>query len=162
MSSQSKKKIESAVQESTFVAILQEERNGGKKGNNQPRLMMLGFQLTLSGLLILVLILAGASVLRMRWAMTRMPAKQRLGEKEELRSGVNSWMTPEQKSRDLTVDGPQKSNWMMTFDKIRLEAARRTKTTKLLRKKGFLKIQQLRKKQNLEAGCCPPPSPGEF
>ena len=140
MFSQSMKKIESAVQESTFVAILEEEKKDGKKGDIQRRLlMMLGFQLALSGLLILVLVLGWPSVLRMRWPDTGMPPEQRLGEKEDLRSGVNNRITPEHESKDLTVDSPLKSIWMVTFDKIKLEAARMVKTKKIVEEKGIPK-----------------------
>lgn len=119
------KNIVSAVRDSIFVAILQEEKNSRKI--KRRLLMLVGAQLTLSSLLVLLLILGWPAILKMRWVDAGMPAQQR--EKEEKRSEVNNRMMPEQEIGDLTPDRPQKSNWMATFDKIRSEIANKIKTT---------------------------------
>ena len=121
------KNIVSAVRDSIFVAILQEEKNSRKI--KRRLLMLVGAQLTLSSLLVLLLILGWPAILKMRWVDAGMPAQQRLGEKEEKRSEVNNRMMPKQEIGDLTPDRPQKSNWMATFDKIRSEIANKIKTT---------------------------------
>ena len=124
---QSMKKIVSAVRESIFVAILQEDETSGKRGKIQRRLLiMLGVQLALSILLILLLILGWPSILKMRWGDTGVSAEQRLGEVPDMRSELKNRTTPKQESGDLTL---QKSIWMVTFNKIRSEIANRIKTT---------------------------------
>ena len=98
------KKIVSSVQESKLVAILQEEKKSGEKGNRR-LLVLVGF---LSVLLVTLHTLA--------WYLKQdkgMPAKQeKLGEEE-----VNDRKSSEEESRDLTLE---KSTWMMTFDKIQM------------------------------------------
>ena len=93
--------------------------------------MMAGFQLTLSSLLILLLILGWSSplIISKRVDSRGMPAEQRLGgarTKEIRRSEVKSRTM---QAKDLTLGRPQKSIWMMTFDKIKSEVAERIKTT---------------------------------
>ena len=110
-----------------------EFRDGsGKKEKVQRRLLMMaGLQLTLSSLLILLLILGWSSplIISKRIDSRGMPAEQRLGgarSKEIRRSEVKSRTM---QAKDLTLGRPQKSIWMMTFDKIKSEVAERIKTT---------------------------------
>ena len=88
------KMIVSSVQESKFVANLQEEKKSGKKVN-RGLLMLLGFQLSLSALVSILLILG--------WSLkqdTGVPsAQQSLGEEE-----VKNRKSVEQKSGDLTEE----------------------------------------------------------
>ena len=101
------KKIESKI-----VAIVEEEKRGRL-------LMLVGFQFSL---LILLLIILG-------WPLKQdigLPVQQRLGEDEDLRSDENDQLVEEQES----LDRPQKTFFMATFDKIRSEIARRMSATK--------------------------------
>ena len=114
----------SVHQPAIFVATIWQERE--KKGKRSLLLLMIGFQLTLSSLLlILLLILGWPAPLMSKWVGS---AEQRLGgagEEEEVRS----WKMPA--AQDLThLAHLPKSIWMMTFDKIKSEIVGRIKKGK--------------------------------
>ena len=129
---QSRKKIVSVHQPPIFVAAIWQEEE--KKGNRRLLMMMIGFQLTISSfLLILLLILGWPSPITSKWVG---PEEPRLGSraKEDVRrSEVRSWTMPA--AQDLNVAHLPKSIWMMTFDKITSEIAERIKTTNSVKRK---------------------------